>query len=183
VYPYVDGFLQGLREHGWIEGKTVAIEYRWAAGRVDALPELARELVGREVEVIVTYGNKPPHALKDIVKITPIVALSCDPLETMVGSLARPGGNITGLTCLSSELTPKKLELLLDITPTAKRLAMLYNPSDPGPALALKLAREVTERRRLTFQPVTISAWRISIGSWRPSPMHVLMCCTSIPTR
>ena len=158
VYPYVDGFRQGMRDQGWVEGQTVAVEYRWAAGNVDALPELARELIRLNVEAIVTYGNKTPHAIKDVVKTAPIVALSCDPLETMVTSLARPGGNITGLTCLSSELTPKKLELLLDVVPNAKRLALLYNPSDPGPALALRLAREVAARRQLALEAVPISS-------------------------
>jgi len=158
VYPYVAGFRQGLREHGWVEGQNVAVEYRWAAGSTDALQELARDLVRLNVEVIVTYGNKSPHVVKDIVRGTPIVALSCDPLETMVGSLARPGGNITGLTCLSSELTGKKLDLLLELVPSAKRLAMLYSPGDPGPILALRLAREVAARRQLALEPVTIGA-------------------------
>jgi putative ABC transport system substrate-binding protein len=181
-YPYIDGFRTGLRDNGWIEGQSVAIEYRWAAGSAEALPELARDLVRLGVDVIVTYGNKPPHVVKDLVKTTPIVALSCDPLETMVGSLARPGGNITGLTCLSSELTPKKLDLLLDVVPHAKRVAMLYNPSDPGPTLALKLAREVAARRQLTLEPVTIATAQevdralSDIGAPARTP------CTSIPT-
>jgi putative ABC transport system substrate-binding protein len=158
VYPYVAGFREGLREHGWIEGQNIAVEYRWAAGSTDALQDLARDLLRGNVEVNVTYGNKSPHVVKDIVKGTPIVALSCDPLETMVGSLARPGGNITGSTCLSSELTGKKLELLLELVPHAKRLAMLYNPSDPGPMLALRLAREVAARRQLVLEPGAIAA-------------------------
>ena len=101
-YPYLEGFRQGLRERGWIEGQNLMVEYRWAAGKEDSLPDLARDLLRLNVDVIVTYGNRPPHVIKDIVKTTPIVALSCDPLETMVVSLARPTGNITGLTCLSS---------------------------------------------------------------------------------
>jgi putative ABC transport system substrate-binding protein len=109
------------------------------------------------VEVIVTYGNKPPHLIKDVVKTTPIVALSCDPIETMVASLARPGGNITGLGCLSSELTPKKLELLLEVVPSAKRLAVLYNPTDPGPQLAVRLARETAAKRRVEIDAVPVS--------------------------
>ena len=146
-YPYLEGFRLGLQERGWIEGQNLTIEYRWANGQTDAVPALARELLQLPVDLIVTYGNKPPHIIKDIVKMVPIVAISCDPLETMVSSLARPTGNITGVTCLSSELTPKKLELLLQVVPHAKRLAILYNPSDPGPSLALKLAEEVAAPR------------------------------------
>jgi putative tryptophan/tyrosine transport system substrate-binding protein len=155
-YPYLAGFRQGLRDLGWIEGQNLAVEYRWAAGRIDALPSLARELVGLNVEMIVTYGNKPPHVLKDIVKTTPIVALSCDPLETMVTSLARPSGNITGVTCLSSELTAKRLELLLEAVPRAKRVAILYNPGDPGPTLALRFAQEFAASRKVTIEPVAV---------------------------
>ena len=155
-YPYVDGFRLGLRERGWIEGQNLAVEYRWAAGRVDVLPDLARDLSRQNVEVIVTYGNKPPHVIKDTVKTIPIVALSCDPLETMATSLARPAGNITGVTCLSSELTPKKLELLLAAVPNVKRLAILYNPSDPGPELALRLANDFAARRHVKVEPVAV---------------------------
>ena len=157
-YPYVERFRQGLRDRGWLEGQNLVVDYRWAAGRIDALPELAGELARQHVEIIVTYGNKPPHVLKDIVRATPIVALSCDPLETMVTSLARPAGNITGQTCLSSELTPKKLELLLDVVPHARRIAILYNPSDPGPELALKLAQDFGARRHVKIEPVVIAA-------------------------
>ena len=117
----------------------------------------SRDLVRLNIDVLVTYGNQPPPMIKDIVKTTPIVALSCDPLEDMVPSLARPSGNITGVTCLSSELTPKKLELLLEAVPNVKRLALLYNPSDPGPRLALKLAQEMITRRRLRLEPVPVS--------------------------
>src|SRR5688572_7386746 len=157
VYPYLEGFRQGLRDRGWIEGQTLSTEYRWMSGGVESLPGLARELVRLNVELIVTYGNKPPHVIKEIVKPTPIVALSCDPLETMVTKLASPGGNITGLTCLSSELTPKKLELLLDAVPNAKRLVVLYNPADPGPSLALKRAQDMARQRQLTVESVTVS--------------------------
>src|SRR5262245_55145225 len=155
-YPYLEGFRQGLRDRGWIEGQNLTVEYRWAAGRIEALPDLARELVRLNVDVIVTYGNKPPHMLKEIVKTTPIIALSCDPLEIMVTSLARPTGNITGVTCLSSELTAKKLELLLDAAPSTKRLSILYNPNDPGPTLALKLAQEFAARRQVKIEPVAV---------------------------
>ena len=156
--PYLEGLRQGLRERGWVEGQNLSIEYRWAAGQVDALPSLARELLTRNVEVIVTYGNKPPHVLKEMVKTVPVVALSCDPLEMMVSSLARPTGNITGVTCLSSELTSKKLDLLLDVAPTAKRIAILHNRNDPGPVLALKLAQEFAIRRHVRIDAVAVGA-------------------------
>ena len=178
-YPYLEGFRQGLRDRGWIEGQNLAVEYRWAAGRLDILPDLARELDRLRVDVIVTYGNKPPHIMKEIVRATPIVALSCDPLETMVTSLARPSGNITGVTCLSSELTAKKLELLLDAAPTAKRLSILYNPNDPGPTLALKLAQEFAARRQVKIEPVAVGTAQEfepalgAIAQSRPEALYV----------
>ena len=178
-YPYLEGFRHGLRDRGWIEGQNFAVEYRWAAGRLETLPDLARELVRLNVEAIVAYGNKPPHIMKEIVRTTPIVALSCDPLETMVTSLARPGGNITGVTCLSSELTAKKLELLLEAAPSAKRLTILYNPNDPGPTLALKLAQEFAARRQVKIDPLavgTASEFEPALGAIaqsRPDALYV----------
>jgi putative ABC transport system substrate-binding protein len=157
AYPYLKGFQQGLRERGWTEGQNLAVEYRWAAGRAEAVPDFARELVRLNVDLIVTYGNKPPHMMKDVVKTTPIVALSCDPLELMVTSLARPTGNITGVTCLSSELTGKKLELLLDVAPSVRKIAILYNPNDPGPALALRLAQEFATRRQVKIDSIAVA--------------------------
>jgi putative tryptophan/tyrosine transport system substrate-binding protein len=127
----------------------------------------------------VTYGNKPPHVIKDIVKPTPVVALSCDPLETMVTNLARPGGNITGLTCLSSELTPKKLELLLEVVPNAKRLVVLYNPTDPGPILALKLAQDMALHRQVKLESVAVSTPEeferglATVGQLHPDALYV----------
>src|SRR4030095_12592471 len=112
TYPYLDGFREGLRERGWVDGQNLSIEYRWGADRPESAGELARELVRLNVDVIVTYGNQPPHAIKDVVKTVPIVALVVRPVGDIVTSLANPSGNITGTTCMSSELTPKKLELL-----------------------------------------------------------------------
>ena len=185
-YPYLEGFRQGLRDRGWIEGQNLTVEYRWAAGRIDALPDLARELVRLNVDVIVTYGNKPPHMLKETVKTTPIIALSCDPLETMVSSLARPTGNITGVTCLSSELTPKKLELLLDAAPTIRRLTILYNPNDPGPTLALKLAQEFGVRRQVKIEPVAVGTaqeFEPGLGTIAQSRRPTRSTCTPIRSR
>jgi putative ABC transport system substrate-binding protein len=179
TYPYLEGFRQGLRERGWVEGQNLIIEYRWGADRPESAGELARELLRLNVDVIVTYGNQPPHALKDVVKTVPIVALSCDPLETIVTSLARPSGNITGTTCMSSELTPKKLELLLEAVPSARRLAMLYNSADPGPRLGVKLAQEVAMRRQLKLQTIAVTTpdefpgALAAIGSFHPDALYV----------
>jgi putative ABC transport system substrate-binding protein len=179
TYPYLEGFRQGLRERGWVEGPNLSIEYRWGADRPESAAELAGELVRLNVDVIVTYGNQPPHAIKDVVKTVPIVALSCDPLETLVTSLARPSGNITGTTWMSSELTPKKLELLLEAVPSAKRLALLYNPADPGPQLAVKLAQEVAVRRQLKLQAIGVTTpdefpgALASIGNFHPDALYV----------
>jgi putative ABC transport system substrate-binding protein len=179
MYPYLEGFRQGLRDRGWVEGQNLSTEYRWMSGAAESLPELARELVRLNVDLIVTYGNKPPHVIKDIVKPTPIVALSCDPLETMVTKLASPGANITGLTCLSSELTQKKLELLLQAVPNTKRLVILYNPTDPGPILALKLAQDMAVHRQLKVESVAVSTPEeferglATIAQLRPDALYV----------
>jgi putative ABC transport system substrate-binding protein len=122
--------LRGLRELGWIEGQHIALEYRFANWQLERLPELAAELVRANVAVIVTGGDRPILAARDATRSIPIVVYSCDPFETLVESLARPGGNVTGSTCLSAELSPKKLQFLKETVPGATRIAVLFNPDD-----------------------------------------------------
>ena len=137
---YRDAFRQGLREVGYVEGQNVVIEFRYAEGKPDRLDGLASELVRLKVDVIVTTGTQPTVAAKRATSVTPIVmALSGDAVGTgLVGSLARPGGNVTGLTYISTELAGKRLEILKEILPRLSRVAVLWNPEDPPRVLEYK---------------------------------------------
>jgi len=137
--PRIDALLQGLRDLGYVEGKTIAIEWRWADNRVEALPRLAAELVGAGVDVIVTGGTPATQALKDATRTIPIVvALFGDPVGAgLVESLARPGGNVTGLTDFTPTLTGKRLEILGQVAPGTPRVAALLNSRNPNSRLEL----------------------------------------------
>src|SRR5262245_2000714 len=121
-------FVQRLREHGWIEGRTIAIEYRWADGRADRIPDLAAELVRLNPSVIVTTGTPVP-AFKQATSIIPIVfTIANDPIGGgLVTSLARPEANVTGLSQLAADLGGKRVEILREVVPGLRRLALLYN--------------------------------------------------------
>ena len=122
-----------LRELGWIEGRTVAIEYRWAEGRNERYAEIASEFVRLKVDVIVTWGTAPVVAVKRATPVIPIVFTTAgDPVATgLVAGLARPGGNVTGLSNQTADLAGKRLELLREIIPDLRRLAILSNIGNP----------------------------------------------------
>ena len=122
--------LQGLRDLGWIEGKNISIEYRYAEGKADRLPDLAADLVRLKVDIIVASVNTDASAAKKATRTIPIVMASAgDPVASgLVESLARPGGNITGLSQMAPELAGKRLELLKEIVPKLSRVAVLWNP-------------------------------------------------------
>ncbi len=126
-------FVQRLRELGWVEGRTVAIEYRWAEGRSERFAEVAAELVRLKVDVIVTGGTAAVVAAKQATSVIPIVfAVAGDPVGTgLVASLARPGGNVTGLSNQSADLPSKRLELLREVVPGLRRLAIMANIGSP----------------------------------------------------
>ena len=119
--PFVAALRQGLAETGYVAGQNVAIEYRWAEGHYDRLPALAADLVGRKVDLIVAPVISSALAAKNATSIIPIVFNSEDPVEHgLVASLARPGGNLTGVTSFSAELLPKRLELISELVPQAR---------------------------------------------------------------
>src|SRR5215472_16590183 len=130
--PAVAAFRQGLAETGYIEGQNIAIEYRWAEGHYDRLPALAAELVGRKVEVIVAGSLTAIRGAKSATSTTPIVFFGGDdPVKQgLVASLARPGGNLTGVSVMASELMAKRLELLSELVAHTMPLALLVNPNN-----------------------------------------------------
>jgi len=152
-----------LRERGYIEGQNIAIEYRYAERKVDRAPELAAELMRLKVDIIVVAAGPPAiRAAKNATKTIPIVMVGSpdDPVEDgLVESLARPGGNVTGLTLLSRELGGKRLELLKEAVPKVARVAVFYNPTVPAAALDVKEVLPGASRALgLTIQPWEVRA-------------------------
>jgi putative tryptophan/tyrosine transport system substrate-binding protein len=151
----VAAFVQRLRELGWIEGRTVSIEYRWAEGRSEGYAENAAELVRLKVDVIVTSTTPPSLAAKQATAVIPIVfAAANDPIGTgLVASLARPGGNVTGLANQMSDTAGKRLEFLREVVPGLRRLAIMANGGNPGSMLDMSEAQ--TTARRLGLEVTT----------------------------
>jgi ABC-type uncharacterized transport system substrate-binding protein len=136
----IEGFLRGLREHGYVEGQNIVIEYRFSEDRNDRLPELAAELVALKVELILASGTPASFAAKQATGTIPIVmgGVAANPVETgLVASLARPGGNVTGMSMMTSQLGGKRLEVLKETVPGLSRVAVFWNPPNPayGPIL------------------------------------------------
>ena len=155
--PWVTGFVQRLRELGWIEGRTLAIEYRWAEARADRAAEIAAEFVRLKVDVIVTYSTPPTLAAKQATSAIPIVfAAAGDPVGAgLVASLARPGGNVTGLSLLATDLAGKRIELLREVVPGLRRLAILGNVGNP--LVVLEIGEVQAAARKLGLDVVTPS--------------------------
>jgi len=148
----------GLRDLGYVEGKSLVIESRWAAGKYDQLPRLAGELVRSNVDVIVTFGTKATVGAKQATATVPIVMASSGDIIAMgiVGSLARPGGNVTGSTNVGVELGSKRLELLRELMPRASRVAYLSNRRNPAFSPNLKAIEKTARVLKLEVQPFEV---------------------------
>jgi putative ABC transport system substrate-binding protein len=173
-------FRQGLKEAGFIEGENAVVEYRWAENQSDRLSSLAAELVRRPVAVIVTSGGTAPAlAAKAATSTIPIVfTVPEDPVRlSLVGSLARPGGNATGVNFFSDELVAKRLELLREVVPTANRIAVLLNPANAG--TMLQDVEAAARRMGVQIQAINVSTSRdieaafASFGRERPDALFV----------
>jgi putative tryptophan/tyrosine transport system substrate-binding protein len=153
-------FVQRLRELGWIEGRTVAVEYRWAEGRSERFAEIAAEFVQRKVDVIVTASTTGVLAAKQATSVIPIVfAATGDPVGTgLVASLARPGGNVTGLSLQQIETVGKRLELLREVVPGLGRLAVLANVGNP--AVVRDMGEVQATARTLGLEVITLEIRR-----------------------
>jgi putative tryptophan/tyrosine transport system substrate-binding protein len=156
IAPQMDAFHQGLSETGYAEGQNVTVEYRWAGGSYDRLPALAADLVGRKVDLIVaTGGDVSALAAKSATSTIPIVftSIARDPVELgLVASLARPGGNVTGFSGLIIELSPKRVELLSELVPQARVIALLVNPSNPSTERAVRDVQEAARAKGVQLQ-------------------------------
>ena len=153
---YVEAFRQKLRDLGHVDGENIAIEYRWAEGQDDRLPNLASELVRLKPDVFVTTGTPGALAAMQATKTIPIVmASSADPVGSgLVSSLARPEGNVTGFTILGPQLEGKRLEILKQAVPGLSRLAVLWNPSNPGIVSYFETVKDAGRALRISLDPV-----------------------------
>jgi putative ABC transport system substrate-binding protein len=155
--PQVDAFRQGLRDLGYVEGQNLLIEHRYAEGNRDRLPELAAELVQLKIEVLVSVGPVTPYAAKSVKTIPVVFGYSGDPVDAgIVASLARPGGNVTGMTFFAAVLAGKRVELLKEATPRISRLAVLANPGHAGEQLELRETQAAARAFGVALQYLTV---------------------------
>ena len=157
--PRTNAFLNGLKDFGYVEGKTIAIEWKWGDDRVDTFPERAAELVRSNVDVIVTGGTPAAKALKAGTQTIPIVmAVVGDPVAAgLVDNLARPGGNITGFSIVAPELGTKRLDLLKEIVPNLSSIAVLSNPKNPQQKIEMKEMQTAAQAMGLQLHPAEVS--------------------------
>jgi putative ABC transport system substrate-binding protein len=156
--PRIEAFRHGLRDLGYVEGRNIAIEYRFAEGQADRLPALVAELIRLKVDIMVIDGTAAIRAAQHATTTIPIVmALSGDPVgDGLVASLARPGGNITGLSMMIPEVSGKRLELLQEAVPKLSHVAVLWNPDFPGSTLAFKETQTAAHALGLQLQSLEV---------------------------
>jgi putative ABC transport system substrate-binding protein len=150
-----NAFLNQLRDLGWVEGQNLIIERRFTEGHMERQAGLANELTQLKVDAIFTAGDRAIQDVKDATNSIPIVMIACDALATgLIASLARPGGNVTGVTCITADLSAKRADLLRQATPALRRLAILYNPADPHTILEVKHTRATAEAWKIPLLPL-----------------------------
>jgi putative ABC transport system substrate-binding protein len=154
------GLRRGLSESGYVEGQSVAIEYRWAEGHYERIPALAGDLIARKVDLIVAAGVQAAQTAKAAISTIPIVfVLGDDPVaDGLVANLARPGGNLTGVTFMFTELMPKLLDLLCELVPKAKLIALLLNPNNPQTGRVSSLVEAAAQARGVRLGIVKASS-------------------------
>src|SRR5262252_5127001 len=155
----VGAFVQRLRELGWVESRTVAIEYRWSEGRPERYAEIAAEFVRLKVDIILTVGSAVPIVKQATTTIPIVFAVAIDPVGSgLVASLAKPGGNVTGLSIQANELAGKRVELLREVVPQLRRLAILFNADNTQPVL--EMGETQAEARRLGLEIIPLAIRR-----------------------
>jgi putative ABC transport system substrate-binding protein len=155
--PWAAAFAARLRELGWVEGRTIAIEYRWSEGRPERYAEIAAEFVRLKVDVILTVGSAVPIVRQATTVIPIVFAIATDPVGSgLVASLAKPGGNVTGQSNQSAELAGKKVELLREVMPQLRRLAVMFNADNTQPALEMGATQAEARRLGLEIIPLAI---------------------------
>jgi len=155
--PWAAAFVGRMRELGWVEGSTIAIEYRWSEGRPERYAEIAAEFVRLKVDVILTVGSAVPIVRQATTAIPIVFAVAIDPVGSgLVASLAKPGGNATGLSIQANELAGKRLELLREAIPQLRRLAILFNADNTQPVLEMGETQAEARRLGLEIAPLAI---------------------------
>jgi len=150
-------FVARMRELGWIEGSTVAIEYRWSEGRAERVVEVAAEFVRRKVDVIVSYGTAIPSFMQATSTIPIVFAIAIDPVGAgLVASLGRPGGNVTGVSSQQTDVAGKRLDLLHEVVPGLRRLVIMANVANPQAALEMGEVQAAARRLGLEITPLAI---------------------------
>jgi putative tryptophan/tyrosine transport system substrate-binding protein len=155
--PWAAAFVARMRELGWVEGRTVAIEYRWSEGRPERYAEIAAEFVRLKVDVILTVGSAVPIVKQATTTIPIVFAVAIDPVGSgLVASLGKPGGNVTGLSIQANELAGKRLELLREVVPQLRRLAIMFNADNTQPVLEMGETQADARRLGLEITPIAI---------------------------
>jgi putative tryptophan/tyrosine transport system substrate-binding protein len=174
-------FQNGLRDFGYVLGQNVVLERGYARGDVRQLHDLAAQLVQLRVDLIFAIGDEAIEAARRTTSTVPILMVACDAVEAgLVQSLARPGGNVTGITCISGDLAAKRFQLLRDAVPRLRRLAVLYNPGDPHALLEMRKAEQVAKERRVEVQTLEARASADlpgrfqTIADWRAGALYVV---------
>ena len=161
----VEAFRQGLRELGYVEGQTILLEIRWAEGRPERARQLVTELVGLNVDVLVAPTGPAALAAKNATQTIPIVMSAIDPVGLgLIGSLSRPGGNVTGLSYYNEAIAAKKLELLKEIVPGLARVGVLRNPLNPGDPLKWKETEVAAQRLGVVLEALEVRGPEVRAG-------------------